>query len=85
MHLTFVAHARLMFRNEVTRLDAISAIICIESSMTASAILDDAGNALHSSFSDNPDQECNRPSFGFQFPIVLVKFIPKSCHFLVHN
>ncbi|XP_049935082.1 probable DNA helicase MCM9 isoform X1 [Nymphaea colorata] len=51
------AHARLMFRNEVTRLDAISAIICMESSMTASAILDDAGNALHSSFSDNPDQE----------------------------
>ncbi|CAN6480057.1 unnamed protein product [Victoria cruziana] len=53
------AHARLMFRNEVTRLDAVSAIICMEASMTASAILDDAGNALHSSFSNNPDEECN--------------------------
>ncbi|GMY39088.1 probable DNA helicase MCM9 isoform X4 [Fagus crenata] len=34
------AHARLMFRNEVTRLDAITAILCIESSMTTSAIVD---------------------------------------------
>ncbi|CAL5360677.1 unnamed protein product [Camellia sinensis] len=32
------AHARLMFRNEVTRSDAITAILCIESSMNASAI-----------------------------------------------
>ncbi|GMP38942.1 hypothetical protein CsSME_00009991 [Camellia sinensis var. sinensis] len=52
------AHARLMFRNEVTRLDAITAILCIESSMTASAIVDSVGNALHSNFTDNPDQEC---------------------------
>ncbi|KAJ9552059.1 hypothetical protein OSB04_016104 [Centaurea solstitialis] len=51
------AHARLMFRNEVTRLDAITAILCIESSMTTSAIVDSAGNALHSNFTDNPDQE----------------------------
>lgn len=51
------AHARLMFRNEVTRLDAITAILCIESSMTTSAIVDSAGNALHSNFSENPDQE----------------------------
>ncbi|KAL7206043.1 hypothetical protein ACSBR2_018874 [Camellia fascicularis] len=51
------AHARLMFRNEVTRLDAITAILCIESSMTASAIVDSIGNALHSNFTDNPDQE----------------------------
>ncbi|GMP38945.1 hypothetical protein CsSME_00009991 [Camellia sinensis var. sinensis] len=51
------AHARLMFRNEVTRLDAITAILCIESSMTASAIVDSVGNALHSNFTDNPDQE----------------------------
>lgn len=53
-----VAHARLMFRNEVTRLDAITAILCIESSMTTSAIVDSVGNALHSNFMDNPDQEC---------------------------
>ncbi|KAL5157090.1 putative DNA helicase MCM9 [Glycine soja] len=51
------AHARLMFRNEVTRLDAITAILCIESSMTTSAIVDCIGNALHSNFTDNPDQE----------------------------
>ncbi|KAL0335084.1 UNVERIFIED_CONTAM: putative DNA helicase MCM9 [Sesamum radiatum] len=52
------AHARLMFRNEVTQLDAITAILCIESSMTTSAIVDSVGNALHSNFTDNPDQEC---------------------------
>ncbi|XP_050212085.1 probable DNA helicase MCM9 isoform X1 [Mercurialis annua] len=51
------AHARLMFRNEVTRLDAIMAILCIESSMTTSAIVDSIGNALHSNFSENPDEE----------------------------
>ncbi|XWS68265.1 hypothetical protein CRYUN_Cryun04dG0075800 [Craigia yunnanensis] len=51
------AHARLMFRNEVTRLDAITAILCIESSMTISAIVDSIGNALHSNFTENPDQE----------------------------
>ncbi|KAL8536203.1 hypothetical protein ACS0TY_011734 [Phlomoides rotata] len=51
------AHARLMFRNEVTQLDAITAILCIESSMTTSAIVDSVGNALHSNFMDNPDQE----------------------------
>lgn len=54
------AHARLMFRNEVTRLDAITAILCIESSMTTSAIVDCIGNALHSNFTDNPDQEYAR-------------------------
>nr|GFB24807.1 probable DNA helicase MCM9 [Tanacetum cinerariifolium] len=46
-----------MFRNEVTQLDAITAILCIESSMTTSAIVDSVGNALHSNFTDNPDQE----------------------------
>lgn len=51
------AHARLMFRNEVTRLDAITAILCMESSMTTSAIVDSVGNALHSNFLDNPDEE----------------------------
>ncbi|XP_068321908.1 probable DNA helicase MCM9 [Pyrus communis] len=51
------AHARLMFRNEVTRLDAITAILCIESSMTTSAIVDSVGNALHSNFAENPDLE----------------------------
>ncbi|EXB55261.1 hypothetical protein L484_017165 [Morus notabilis] len=55
------AHARLMFRNEVTRLDAITAILCIESSMTTSAIVDSVGNALHSNFTENPDLECILP------------------------
>ncbi|XP_043817195.1 probable DNA helicase MCM9 isoform X3 [Manihot esculenta] len=44
-------------RNEVKRLDAIMAILCIESSMTTSAIVDSVGNALHSNFTENPDQE----------------------------
>lgn len=47
-----------MFRNEVTRLDAITAILCIESSMTTSAVVDSVGNALHSNFSEFPDEEC---------------------------
>ncbi|KAJ8754804.1 hypothetical protein K2173_012728 [Erythroxylum novogranatense] len=51
------AHARLMFRNEVTRQDAIMAVLCIESSMTISAIVDSVGNSLHSNFMENPDQE----------------------------
>lgn len=47
-----------MYRNEVTRLDAITAILCVEASMTTSAIVDSVGNALHSNFAENPDQEC---------------------------
>ncbi|KAG6736215.1 hypothetical protein POTOM_061057 [Populus tomentosa] len=45
-------------RNEVTRIDAIMAILCIESSMTTSAIVDSVGNSLHSNFTENPDEEC---------------------------
>jgi DNA helicase MCM9 len=47
-----------MFRGTVTRIDAIAAVSCVESSMNTSAILDNVGNALHSSFADNPDEEC---------------------------
>ncbi|KAF8660799.1 hypothetical protein HU200_057385 [Digitaria exilis] len=50
------AHARLMFRNEVIQLDAIAAILCIESSTTTSPIVDTVGDALHSNFTDNPDE-----------------------------
>ncbi|KAK8947715.1 hypothetical protein KSP40_PGU002465 [Platanthera guangdongensis] len=46
-----------MFRNEVTQLDAVASILCIESSMTTSAIVDSVGNALHSNFAEFPDQE----------------------------
>ncbi|XP_038991118.1 probable DNA helicase MCM9 [Hibiscus syriacus] len=63
------AHARLMFRNEVTRLDAIAAILCIESSMTISSIIDSIGNALHSNFTENPDQE-----YAKQEKVILEKF-----------
>ena len=56
--LWWSAHARLMFRTEVTLADAIAAVVCVESSMTTSALLDGMGNALHSSFADNPDEEC---------------------------
>ncbi|GMN58942.1 hypothetical protein TIFTF001_028034 [Ficus carica] len=58
------AHARLMFRNEVTCLDAITAILCIESSMTTSAIVDSVGNALHSNFTENPDLEWDGTVYG---------------------
>uniref|UniRef100_A0A0A8ZDN6 DNA helicase n=1 Tax=Arundo donax TaxID=35708 RepID=A0A0A8ZDN6_ARUDO len=51
------AHARLLFRNEVEQLDAMAAILCIESSKTTSPIVDIAGNALHSIFTEDPDEE----------------------------
>ncbi|GAQ89831.1 hypothetical protein (MCM9-like) [Klebsormidium nitens] len=51
------AHARLMFRHEVLRTDAVVAVVTIESSMTTSAILENMTNALHSSFKDEPDAE----------------------------
>lgn len=47
-----------MFRNEVIQLDAIAAILCIESSTTTSPIVDTVGDALHSNFTDNPDEIC---------------------------
>ncbi|CAN6178752.1 unnamed protein product [Urochloa humidicola] len=50
------AHARLMFRKEVLQLDAIAAILCIESSTTTSPIVDSIGDALHSNFTNNPDE-----------------------------
>ncbi|CAN6202066.1 unnamed protein product [Urochloa humidicola] len=50
------AHASLMFRNEVIQLDAIAAILCIESSTATSPIVDNIGDALHSNFTNNPDE-----------------------------
>lgn len=52
-----------MFRGEVIQADAIAAVVCVESSMTTSAILDGMGNALHSSFAENPDEECILDSY----------------------
>jgi hypothetical protein len=67
----FAAHARLMFRKVVLQADAIAAVICIESSMTTSAILDNVGNALHSTFAENPDQECTFLKYG-PLPFILL-------------
>lgn len=67
-----IAHARLMFRGEVIQADAIAAVVCVESSMTTSAILDGMGNALHSSFADNPDEECILQSCIFHFSLLHV-------------
>lgn len=66
------AHARLMFRGEVIQADAIAAVVCVESSMTTSAILEGMGNALHSSFADNPDEEC------ILLSLIFFTLIPKS-------
>ncbi|CAL1265879.1 unnamed protein product [Larinioides sclopetarius] len=51
-------HARLMFRDEVLVIDAIMAIILMESSMSGSAVLDGL-TTLHTSFPDNPRTEYN--------------------------
>ncbi|CAM6105512.1 unnamed protein product [Calypogeia fissa] len=51
------AHTRLMLRKEMICADAIVAVICIDSSMTTYAILHNDGNALHSTFDDNPDEQ----------------------------
>ncbi|GBM94341.1 DNA helicase MCM9, partial [Araneus ventricosus] len=51
-------HARLMFRDEVLVIDAIMAIILMESSMSGSAVLDGL-TTLHTSFPDNPRMEYN--------------------------
>ncbi|KAL4275099.1 hypothetical protein AHAS_Ahas20G0073300 [Arachis hypogaea] len=73
------AHARLMFRNEVTRLDAITAILCVESSMTTSAIVDCIGNALHSNFTENPDQECILARYLSLHYVAVYKLYNQTC------
>ncbi|XP_068933059.1 DNA helicase MCM9 isoform X1 [Petaurus breviceps papuanus] len=47
------AHARLMFRDTVTLVDAITVVSVMESSMQGGALLGGV-NALHTSFPDNP-------------------------------
>ncbi|KAG8188318.1 hypothetical protein JTE90_008958 [Oedothorax gibbosus] len=49
-------HARLMFRSEALVIDAVMAIVLMESSMSGSAILDEL-TTLHSSFSEDPKTE----------------------------
>lgn len=45
-----------MFRSEVLVIDAIMAIVLMESSMSGSAILDEL-TTLHTSFSEDPETE----------------------------
>ncbi|GFU32242.1 DNA helicase MCM9 [Nephila pilipes] len=51
-------HARLMFRDEVLIIDAVMAIILMESSMSGSAVLDGL-TTLHTSFPEDPITEYN--------------------------
>ncbi|GFQ73709.1 DNA helicase MCM9, partial [Trichonephila clavata] len=51
-------HARLMFRDEVLIIDAVIAIILMESSMSGSAVLDGL-TTLHTSFPEDPISEYN--------------------------
>lgn len=76
------AHARLMFRNEVRQLDAIAAILCMESSMTTSPIVDIVGNALHSNFTVDHDEEC---ILTCDFVAYLFKNINDLNHFFSKN
>lgn len=62
------AHARLMFRDEVTVGDALFAVIIMESSMQSSAILEKQAGCLHTSFPNNPDEH-----FFEQAKIILTK------------
>jgi DNA helicase MCM9 len=48
------AHARLMFREEVTELDAIMAVLTVDNSMHTSTLLD-VSSVLHSNFPEEPD------------------------------
>ncbi|XP_076332089.1 uncharacterized protein LOC143237104 isoform X2 [Tachypleus tridentatus] len=50
------AHARLMFRTEVSVQDAVVAVSLVESSMQGSALIQGV-NALHTNFPNNPDSE----------------------------
>ncbi|XP_064600365.1 DNA helicase MCM9-like [Liolophura sinensis] len=50
------AHARLMFRDKVTVLDAVVAVTLMESSMQGAALMGGI-NALHTSFPDQPEEE----------------------------
>jgi DNA helicase MCM9 len=71
-----------MFRNEVEQLDVIAAILCMESSMTTSPIVDIVGNALHSNFTDDPDKEC---ILTCDFVAYLFKNIEDLSHFISEN
>ncbi len=50
------AHARLMYRHEVLRVDAVTACVLVEASMNTNSFLGDL-NALHSTFHASPDAD----------------------------
>lgn len=54
-------HARLMFRENVTVMDAIVVVTLMESSMLSAALIS-SDNCLHSSFPDNVMAEYQRQS-----------------------
>ena len=51
------AHARLMFRNECTVMDAVFAIILMEGSHNSSQLLQNDFSVLRAEFGDDPDGE----------------------------
>ena len=51
------AHAKLMARTEVTRQDAVVAVLLVEASTQCTA---GVANALHSQFADDPDLDLQR-------------------------
>nr|CAD7261033.1 unnamed protein product [Timema shepardi] len=53
------AHAKFMFREEVTVQDAVMAILLVESSMVGSSLISTA-NILHTSFPEDPMEEYER-------------------------
>nr|CAD7455527.1 unnamed protein product [Timema tahoe] len=61
------AHAKFMFREEVTVQDAVMAILLVESSMMGSSLIGTA-NILHTSFPEDPVEEYQR-----QVKIILEK------------
>ncbi len=54
-------HARLMFREEVTVMDAVVVVTLMESSMQSAALIS-ADNCLHSSFPCDAMEEYRRQS-----------------------
>jgi len=64
------AHARLMYRKQCLVVDAVLAVVMVESSMQASALLG-AFSALHTSFPRDPLEEYTRQGMQTGFKIYL--------------
>lgn len=64
------AHAKLMFRDEVTVQDAVVTVALIESSMQSTALIGQV-NVLHTSFPKDPIEEYARQGEKSARPILL--------------